>query len=65
MPNGRLVFGIFAQIGLGLPVLISWRETDQLANLCAIRYRRKYSAVFIYKIWMLKNEPDLPRNPAE
>jgi hypothetical protein len=65
MPSGRLVFGIFAQIGLGLPALISWRATDQLANLCAIRYRRKYSAVFVYKIRMLENESDLPRNPAE
>ena len=69
----KFVSGIFAQIGLGLPILISWRETPALAEMCAKRYRRQYSAVFVYRIWMVRAEKltgtatndhtDLPSGP--
>jgi len=42
--------GIFRQTGIGLPVLFSWRETAELAELCAKRYRRNGDTIKIYPI---------------
>ena len=46
----RHAFGIFTQVGLGLPTLVSWRATKELAELCAKRYRRHHDSVYIYQI---------------
>jgi hypothetical protein len=46
-------YGIFASIGPGLPVMISWRETEALAQLVAKRYRRIHKLVQVFKVGII------------
>jgi hypothetical protein len=48
-------YGIFASIGPGLPVMISWRETEALAQLVAKRYRRIHKLVQVFKVGIIRN----------
>lgn len=55
----RPAHGIFTQVGLGLPTLVSWRATRELAELCAKRYRRHHDSVYIYDITIHSDRQDL------
>lgn len=55
----RPAFGVFTQAGLGLPTLVSWRATKELAELCAKRYRRHHDSVYIYPITICSERQDL------
>lgn len=47
-------YGIFVTCGAGLPALVSWRETSELAQLVAKRYRRLHDLVQVFPIEIIK-----------
>jgi hypothetical protein len=50
-----MMFGVFVHAGPGLPEMVSWRETDALAQLVARRYRRIHKFVQVFRVEIIRN----------